>query len=91
MEITNSKLYGQRCDLVDDPRSVSAMLAGHGDLRNAFFFLYERKCGQVDPCGLSGEEYRKIVLESYVATRWLPQACRDAASQITLAWRLIIR
>ncbi len=76
--------YGTRVDLQQDVRSVSAMLAGRGDLRNCLFRRFAARTCHLE---YEGQEklYGKLVLRVYVSTRHLPAPWRQVAANALLA------
>ena len=76
--------HGTRVDLHQDARSVSAMLAGRGDLRSSLSRRFAARSSNSD-YDLQEKAYGKLVLRVYVSTRFLPAAWRQVATDALLA------
>ncbi|OYO32056.1 hypothetical protein [Janthinobacterium sp. PC23-8] len=83
-QVSTQTLRGERFDLRQDRRSVSAMLAGIGDNRSMLFNWYESSLPGVD-YEQQAQGYATLELKSYLRTRWLPQALRGSFTRILLA------
>ena len=83
-EDSKPTLCGERVDLRQDRRSVSAMLAGVGDSRSALFNWYAASLPGVDH-EKQAQGYAMLELKAYIRTRWLPQASRVRYTRLLMA------